>query len=578
MPKKTDFYRLSRPVQDRFAAATRRTAPPAPLLFEPAPRTRVWAFLGASAAFAVAALVLLRAGWGEVGSSLALHGPVAMAVDVVLLTGAAYCVLHAVGMLRAMETMPWRPGVYLFPACVVEARDADLLVWSVGDSEAVERLTSPAPGLALRMKDGSRVVVGASSLADAERAEAALASRRGELAQAMAEENPHLLAELDPLHVGAMSSPIGPSEAMKRATPAWVRLDWALALIAGAALGLVIGEARNSMSDEAIYRTLSAGGTVAQLKQYLGHHGKHSADVSDVLLPRAELREAEAQGTVAAVRTFAQAHPSSKIGPEIDASMRKAMLAELDTAKAVGTVAALDDFARKNPEKVVDRELKAARHALYAKALAAWSDKAQVDPGTRAFMQRLLAWAEKTGPACEVHFRLKPSQSMDDADKSAMKSGHYPGVDALPSRYVTADALRPREDRVATALAQALAEAFPAEVLSVQAGPTLGADAPLPPNVPVLLVEYSPEWTRTNTTSVKQNTVFAGLSFTFEASFVLPDGSPPLKVTHKIWRGAELWKIKGEGLSREDFEKLVYDAMIDGAFDSLLKKLKDAFF
>ncbi len=144
---------------------------------------------------------------------------------------------------------------------------------------------------------------------------------------------------------------------------------------------------------------------------------------------------------------------------------------------------------------------------------------------------------------------------------------------------MTADALRPREDRVAAALAQALGEAFPAEVLSVQPGPTLDPDAPpAPPKVPVIVIDYSPEWTRTSTTSVKQNTVFAGLSFTFDTSFSLPDGSPPLKLSTKVWRGAELWKIKGEGMSREEFEKVVYDAMIDGAFDLLQKKLKDAFF
>src|SRR5260370_37505105 len=65
MPKKTDFYRLSRPVQDRFAAATRRAAPPAPLLFEAAPRTRVWAFLGAGGGLIVGAIAFLEIRWGN---------------------------------------------------------------------------------------------------------------------------------------------------------------------------------------------------------------------------------------------------------------------------------------------------------------------------------------------------------------------------------------------------------------------------------------------------------------------------------------------------------------------------------
>jgi hypothetical protein len=579
MPKKTDFYRLPRPVQDRFAAATRRAAPPAPLLFERAPRTKVWAYLGAGGGLTLVAIVLLELGWGDVGSALAIHKAGLLGVDVALFAGAAYCVLHAVGILLTMESMPWRPGLYLFPASVVDARDATLLVWPVADSEGVDRVTAPRPGLALRMRDGTRVVVGASGAAEVERADTGLAARRGELAQAIAEENPHLLAELDPLHDGALSSPIGPSEAMKRTTPTWVRLDFAIALGVGAMLGLGIGDMRNAMSDAAMYRAIAGGGTVDALKAYIAHGGKHAPDVSDVLLPRAELKEAEAQGSVAAIKAFAKAHPDSKIGPEIDAALRRAMLAELDKAKAVGTVAALDEFARKYPDKVVDKELNAARHALYVKALAGWGDKAQVDPPTRAFMQRLLGWAEKNGPACQVRIRAQPSKTMDDADKSAIRSGHFPGADALPSHYVTPDLLRPREDRVAKDLAQSLADAFPAEVLAVTTGPTLAPDAQPPAGVPVLLVEYSPEWSKANTASTKPPTVFAGLAFTFETTFTLPDGSPPLKLTTRAWRGAELWKIHApDGTSREDFEKIVYDQMIDGAFDTLDKKLKDAFF
>jgi hypothetical protein len=577
MPKRVDFYRLPRPVQDRFAAATRRAAPPAPLLFEPAARNRVWAYLGASLVLGAIAVALLGSGWGNVASPLAIHGVKALAVDVVLVGAAVYCMVHAVAMLRAMEAMPYRPGVYLFPACVVDAHTAELLVWPVGDSEAVERVAAP-PGLALKMRDGSRVVVGGSSGAEVERAEAALAARRGELAQAMAEENPHMLAELDPLHDSALSNPIGPSERMKVSTPVWVRLDWALSIGAAVVIGLGLAEIRNSMSDEAMFRVLATSGTVAQLQQYLAQRGKHSAEVSDVLLPRAQLRDAEAQGTMEAVKAFAVAHPSSKIAPEIDAALRRAMLAGLEGAKAAGTVTALDDFAKAYPDHLVDRELKAARHALYAKALAAWSAKAQVDPATRAFMEKLLAYAEKNGPATEVRFRFRPSKSIDDADKSVIRSGpHYPGPDALPSRYVNADALRPREERVGQSIAKALADAFPADVLTVTSGPPLAPDAPLP-SVPAIVVDYSPEWSRANVACTRPPTVFAGFIFTFDTSFNLPDGTPPLKVSTRAWRGAELWKIKPGDMSREDYEKAVYDSMIDGAFDTLDKKLNDAFF
>jgi hypothetical protein len=486
MPKKIDFYRLSRPMQDRFAAATRRSAPPAPLLFGPAPRARAWAYLAASGVLAVVAAGVLLTGWGKVSSPLALHGKSALAVDVALFAAAAYCVVHAAAILRALELMPWRPGVFLFPAAVVDARRTVLQVWPVGEAESFEHVGAPQPGLALRMRDGSRVIVPAATAAEVERADAALQALRGDLAKATAEQDVHMLAELDPLHDSALSSPIGPTEAMKRTLPAWIRLDWAIATAVGIAAGLGLGTARNSMSDDAMYRGIVSAGSAADLRSYLVHGGRHSGEVRDVLLPRALLRDAEAQGTVEAVKTFAASYPNSKIGAEVDAALRVAMLAELDKAKKAGTVSALDTFARNYPDHVVDRELKAARHALYVQALAAWKEKSSTDAGAKAFMERLLAWTEKNGATSEMRFRLKPSKSLEDADKSAMKSGHYPGADALPSRYVTAAALRPREDRVEQSLAQAFGAVFAADVLALHPAEPLAVDEPVPNKVPTL--------------------------------------------------------------------------------------------
>jgi hypothetical protein len=366
---------------------------------------------------------------------------------------------------------------------------------------------------------------------------------------------------------------------MKRTTPTWVRLDWAFAAAAGVLLGLGIGDLRNAMSDAAMYRDVAGGGTVAQLKEYVSRGGKHADDVTDVLLPRAELKDAQAAQTVGAIKDFAKAHPDSKIGPEIDAALRQAELAELEKAKAVGTVSALDAFAKAYPDKLVDRELGAARHALYVKAFGAWGEKAQVDAPTRAFVQRLLNWAEKNGPACDVRFRVQPSKSMDDADKSVIKSGHYPGPDAKPSHYVTTEFLHPREEGVTKDVVQWFADAFPADVLSLQARDTLAADAQPTANVPTLLIEYSPEWTRATNACTKPPTVFAGLSFAFDTSFALPDGSPPAKLTTRVMRGPELWKVHFTAdMSREDYEKAVYDSMLDGGFAYLEKKVKDFFF
>lgn len=575
--KKVEFYRLPRPVQDRFAAATRRTAPPAPLLFHPAPRTTVWAYLGSSAVVAIAAVVVLRAGWGQVGSSLALHGLRMVALDVGLWALAAYGVVHAMAVLRARDALPYKAGTYLFPACVVEALGPTLRVWAVGDAESVEQRATPGPAIELRMRDGSRVVVPATSADEAQRADSALATVRADLAKAAAADDAHVLAELDPLHDSAMSSPIGPTEAMTYSVPTWTRLDFGVAAGVGLALGLALAWTRNGMSDEAMFRAVAGTATVPAYEQYLAQGGRHSAEVRETLLPRVELRDAEAQGNVEAVQAFARDHAGSKIGPEIDAALRRALLGQLDRARRVGTVTALDDFAKKYPNSGLDPELAAARHALYAQALANWKKKATPDAATSAFVERLLASAEKSGnPTCELRFRLRPPKTLEDADKNVTKSTHYPGPDALPSKYVTAEALRKREQRVAADLVKGLGAELPADVLTLKQGDPLAPDAPLPKTLPTLVVDYSAEWSHVNTVSLKPPTVFAGINFTFDVSFVLPEGAP-LTLKAKSWRGAELWKMKGDALNleRTDFEQQVYDAMFDGAFDLLDKRLQD---
>jgi hypothetical protein len=509
---------------------------------------------------------------------MALHGAKLALVEVLLWMAAAYGVVHAMASLRKLDSLPYQAGVYLFPACLVEARGPVLRVWAVGDAEAVARLASPAAGLELRMRDGSRAAVRARDTEDAERAEGQVTQTRAELARATADDDTHLLAELDPLHTGALSSPIGPTEAMRPAVPAWTRFDWAVAAGLGLVLGLGLEWVRNGMSDDAMYRAAAAEATATAYQQYLSHGGRHSEEVRDVLLPRAELVTVAAQGSVDAVEAFARQHPSSKIDPEIHAALRRMIGGELDKAKKLGTVAALDDFARTFPDSNLGPELQAARHVLYAQALAGWKAKARPDAATSAFMERLFAWGEKRqSPLCEVRFRSRPSRSLEDADKQVMKSNHYPGPDALPSKYVTMAAMRQREQRVTADVVQRFASEIAPDVLVMRAGEPLAGDAPNPTAVPTLVVDYSPEWSHVNTTSLKPNTVFAGYNFAFDSSFLLPEG-PPLDVKMKSWRGAEIWKIKDENMSREDFEQKVYDIMFDGAFDQLDKKLQDTFF
>ncbi len=167
---------------------------------------------------------------------------------------------------------------------------------------------------------------------------------------------------------------------------------------------------------------------------------------------------------------------------------------------------------------------------------------------------------------------------MEEADKKVMASGHFPGPDALPSAYVSAEAMRSRERRVDDDIAKRFGDSFPGDILSMHPGEALATDAPLPSAVPTLVVDYSPEWGHSTQVSNKPHTVFGNLNFTFDSTFVVPDGGSALKISTHAWRGAETWRLKGEGLTREEYQQQIYDSMIDGAFDHVEKRLLNAFF
>ncbi len=575
-PKTVDFYRCMRPMQDRFVASTRRASPPAPLLFTPAPRTEAWVLIVSAAVLAAVATAVLVKGWGDVTSPLALHRGPMLGVDALFFSASAYCFIHATVVLRALESLPYRAGTYVFPACVIDARGAVLRVWSIADAEAIEVL--PTPALSLRMRGGERVVVPTSRADEAAHVQAALTSLRPNLLRAIEQDNVDTLAELDPLHHTQTSSPILSTEGMRPFSPVWSRLDWLLAVAIGVALGLGLGALRNASSDDRMYETVVAASAVPLYEQYLLRGGKHSVEIRDVDLARAELVQAQRQGTLQALQEYVRTHPGTQIGPEVAAAMRRALLVELDKAKAVGTVTAIDEFAHEFPDSHLDDEVKAARHALYGRAFTAWKEKnPQVDAATAAFVERLLAATEKGGPACEVRFRPIASKTMDEMDRRISKHIYYPGTDALPSHYLNADALRPREQRVAQAIADGFSSAFPSDVLAMKAADPLAPDAPVPTGVPTLVLQDAAEWSSAMSLSAKPRTVLVGIRFEFDARFGLPDKAP-WQASLKSWRGPELWKIKANGMTLEDFHRKAYDAMTDGAYAEWQKKILDSFF
>ena len=174
----------------------------------------------------------------------------------------------------------------------------------------------------------------------------------------------------------------------------------------GVALAAPIFYLRNAGSDGELFAKANRARTSEAFRAYLERGGRRK-DVKEILLPRAELAEAEKQGSVDAIEKYDAAHPNSQIKSEVAASLRKAMLVELNRTAEKGTVTALLDFKKRHPQKLVEPELGQAVHAVYKTSFDGYRKEASSYANVGAFVRKALAYCEQKGPAVEIRFQRK---------------------------------------------------------------------------------------------------------------------------------------------------------------------------
>jgi len=573
--QQVDFYELSRAVEDRFVGSMRGEGQPRPLLAIRGGLPREVFVGGAVGVLGLVVLVVLfQLGLGDLSSSLALHPLPAIAAYVGAVATIALGVLQVLGRLRADWALPFRPGIYLFPSGVIDARRSILRVFTLS------RLVKPVieeRSLILTFPEGESFSFPISEKGHTEEIRTVIEGAQDALEKAQAAGDKHSLGVLDPLVDVGVANPFAPKTALKKQIPFWARQVWISAAAVGLLLAPGIWFARNWVSDSMMLSRAHQQRSADGYRAYLARGGR-GPDLVDVLLPRAELVDAVKEGTVEAVEKYIVAHPHSKIQNEVSAALRQTMLVELETTKRSGTVSALTDFAKRHPNNLVDPELKQAVHAVYQGALAKYKkDSGVKDSTVIAFVERLLAVAEKTGPKVEIRFRRKVGKSGEIADNQVKKSPFFMGTPSLPTQYFDDAHSRPREATVGKAFTARFASAFAPDVLSVELGaPILDPDAPLPAsNVPTMFIEHTAELSGASYLNANPRGVFVGLGMVFEVTFKLHDETKPYKYKQTAWRPPDVTLSKGDA---ETWETAVYDAMAVEGFSQFSTKYLATFF
>lgn len=566
MAQRIDFYTLSRVVQDRFVSSTGGAFSPVPICIRHGGTGIAPKFLAASAAGFLFWVAFWFVGFGSLESAASMHGVALLLGHALGFFGLAFGVLYFLTYNLREKSLPYRPGVYLFPACLVDARTRQLVVHPIAELSGV---APQGDGVRVTFKDGAFEFPGAGPVA------ARIESSKGDFAAAEERADANELVTLDPLYNPRFSSPVGPREPYVERAPVWAKLPWAIALGVAFALAVPSWLVHNHLSDGSMFRKAAAVDSVESYTAYLVRGRREVEQVRDVLLPRAELRVAIAVGTPDALLEYAAKHPASKIKTEVDQATRAAMLNALGKAIQKGGLAPLQEFKKTYPTHGVEPELKAAIHQVYVRELAAYKQRVGAkDKAVFAAVDRLFAWAEAKGPKVEIRFRRKPTKSLVRADDFLQKTPTYNGEISHPTRYFDAKHQSVREAALGKELADKFDQGLSAELFEFGVGPLVDSDAPL--TVPTLLITYEPEWSTHTYTNKSPRGSFIGLIFRYELELLIPGDTQPFKWTTSTFRGAALGVLK-EGDPPGGEEK-VYEKMSEDATAVLKKRFYPVFF
>lgn len=579
--KAVDFYKLPRSIQDRFVGSVMSGFPPAPILAaKGATRTKtVWLVITFVSFLAL--VIAARLGYGAIDSGLSLHSAKVIPLYVILVFGIAFGLVQAFAWLVREKALPYTAGVYLFPACVIDARSDQFKVYDTKDLASVDVVGGAAVRIAF---SGGVQFLFPVDPNNASAIVSEVNAARDRSMHAHATDDPKELVAVDPLHNPRFSSPVGPRDPYAMKLPPWGKLGIAVAGGLGVLLGVGLWALRNNGSDNRMYAIAKSEDKVSFYREYLEHGSKYKDEVANVDLPRAELHEAIAKKTVEPLLEFKKKHPSPNpaVAKEMNLAIRAAMLAELEKAKGAGTLAAVVDFSKKYPEHGIEPELRAATHAIYARELEAYKKRApQKDKAAIALVERLFAWAEKKGPKVEVRFKRKPASTLERADQFVLKHPSFMGVATYPSRFFDEKHAVPREQALGKLIAAHLDEGFSPELFEVTMGTPVPTESEGLPEVtvPTLFINHAAEWSGHSTNSGRPRGVFVGLQFNFEATFVIP-GEKPFKYNAPIFKPyapvavlKDEDPIPGPGAAEEK----VYEAMAQDSFERFGKMLLGQF-
>ncbi len=564
------FNALPEPTRQRLIAAMNGTARPAPILSQKATGTGGavfgWSLLALVAAGATFGFTM--AGYGRPYSDMH-HAPTYMVGYVLGLFTVAYSILAIVRKIKTSKALPYPQGRYLFPTDYVEAEGSQLKIVSTAhlrDYRGVHHHYNGAysytalnfvfDGVGTKMFTVHGKHIAEQVFRDVQNSQYTLA-------EAARQRDLQRLGDLDVFFDARMGGqwdqlpaeiPAGMVLPQSHApyakdTPKLLQRAAIVALLIGTVAAVPTWFVRNYLSDEEAFDRLDQGPYVSRysMDAYIRNHGNHADEVTNDLLPALQFREANAAGSVTALRDFIREFPRSRWAQQ-----------------ALVTI-----------------------HQRYQTVQATFASQASMDdPRMMPFMQRLLAYLEASGsPTVDVRFQTPSAAALERADATIRERGaqmHLTNVAAVAGNFDPASA-QPREQSITRMLQGAFGAVFPGDVMALRQGERLGEVSTPPATIPTFEVAYSVDPSGEMYTLERSRRSFVGISVNFVVTMRIPNDPNTFAITfnveppqHFTVHYTRLTGAGGDLGHPADAE--VYDQMAQRAFDQLSTRLRGVFF
>ena len=576
--KVVDFYKQSRPVQDRWLDSVHGRYSPEPLLVRYGAKRRAILWLCVSTLAGASLVGLWIAGFGKVESALSLHSWPWLAVYLPMAVLGVVGVLLAVAHKSRVHSLPFVPGLYLFPANLVDARDAKFRVFSLAE------LSDARPvGRSVRLAFGSESF--ALPAAEATQVQTLVATINDLKEKLQTNPGQEDQLEMNSLVPPAVVSPLAENTPLSRSDPPWARYALPLGIALGAAGGFGLFWSRNALSDSQMFDQAKRRNTVSSYLSYLERDGRHREEVETVLLPRAKLQLAIRKGTVQAVDSFRHEHPNTGIEAEVKRARRAALVREFEGARAKGKLSALAAFQKKYPNHGIE-VFAQTRSALFKAALNRYTAASPSGASqARDWIKALLDYAEKNSsttqsttlaPPLEVRFQQLPSETLRRSDAAVQRNPSFNGSPSYPTNYFTEKRLAEHEKAFTKALEKRFGKVFEPEFLRVTHGEPYTEELSQVTKLktPTMVVRHRVEWSGGAFASRAPRAVFVGILVFFNTRLAVPGRNTPHKSKFTVAVNVPRERIGDfQGNPKPgDLETFIYRIMLEDAFSQFRSK------